>query len=131
MQHKVSEDFAQPWPVREPDGAGRLNPANILNFLGVHPGNSGRCIENLPFSLHDTTAGSETELQAVVVGRREDVDLPVTIEQSNYFANILRRAAAGETPRSLLTDLERFLAGNQENVWENSWVRFPRRNLSP
>ncbi|MCM2359953.1 MAG: hypothetical protein NDI77_17510, partial [Geobacteraceae bacterium] len=34
-------------------------------------------------------------------------------------------------PRSLLTDLERFLAGNQENVWENSWVRFPRRNLSP
>ncbi|MCM2357017.1 MAG: hypothetical protein NDI77_02630 [Geobacteraceae bacterium] len=131
MRHKISEDFAQNWPIREPDGAGRLNPANILNLLGVQPGNHGQFIENLPFSLHDTTAGSETELQAVVVGRREDVDLPVTIEQSNYFANILRRAAAGETPRSLLTDLERFLAGNQENVWENSWVRFPRRNLSP
>jgi hypothetical protein len=108
-----------------------LDPVRILRRLGIDAENSASFLKDLPFGLDDTTAGSETELQAVVMGRREDVDLPRTIEESNYFANILRRAAAGETPRRLLTDLERFLAENQEEVWENSWVRFPRRHLSP
>ena len=88
-------------------------------------------ISSLPFSRNDTTAGSETELQVAVAGRKEDVDLPGTIERSAYFANVLKRAAAGETPKSLVSDLERFLASNEENVWENSWVRFPRKLLSP
>ena len=84
----------------------------------------------LPFSLKDTTAGSETELQVAVAGRKQDVDLPDTIERSNYFANVLKRAAAGEAPQRLVTDLERFLTSNGENVWENSWVRFSRKQLS-
>ena len=108
-----------------------LDPARILRQLGVDADNSASFLKSLPFALDDTTAGSETELQAVVIGRREDVDLPITIEESNYFANIERRAAAGEMPQRLLTELERFLADNQEKVWENSWVRFPRRHLSP
>lgn len=108
-----------------------LDPVRILRRIGVDAGNTASFLQELPFGRDDTTAGSETELQAVVMGRREDVDLPRTIEESNYFANILRRAAAGEMPRRLLTDLERFLAENQEQVWENSWVRFPRRHLSP
>ncbi|HEX9023678.1 MAG TPA: hypothetical protein VF799_07550 [Geobacteraceae bacterium] len=66
----------------------------------------------------------------MVAGKREDVDLPVTIEQSNYFANIMKRAASGEAPKRLITDLERFLGDNTDNVWENSWVRFPRHRLS-
>jgi hypothetical protein len=85
----------------------------------------------LPFSLNDTTAGSETELQVAVAGRKEDVDLPDTIERSGYFENLLKRAASGEAPQRLITDLERFLSSNGENVWENSWVRFSRRSLSP
>jgi hypothetical protein len=85
----------------------------------------------LPFSLNDTTAGSETELQVAVAGRKQDVDLPDTIERSNYFANVLKMAAAGEAPQRLITDLERFLNSNGENVWENSWVRFSRAQLSP
>jgi hypothetical protein len=76
------------------------------------------------------TAGSESELQAVVCGAKEDVDLPLIIEQSNFFANMMRRAAAGEAPHKAVADLERFLSDNQTRVWENSWVRFPRRNLS-
>lgn len=87
-------------------------------------------VASLPFSAHDVTAGSESELQAVVIGSREQVDLPLVIEQSNYFANILKRAAAGEAPRKVAADLERFLADNTANVWENSWVRFARRSLS-
>ncbi len=86
--------------------------------------------ETLPFSGSDATAGAETELQAAVIGRRSDVDLPIMIEQSNYYANIMRRTAAGDTPRKVITDLEKWLTSNQENVWENSWVRFPRAVLS-
>jgi hypothetical protein len=87
--------------------------------------------EGLPFSLYDTTAGSETELQAVVIGKREDVDLPITIVQSHYFANIIRRRAAGELPDRAMTELERYLQENSDGVWENSWVRFPRELLGP
>ena len=88
-------------------------------------------LESLPFCAGDTTGGTETELQAVVAGDRDKTDLPLIIEQSDYFANIAKRAAAGDTPRRLITDLERYLGGNKEKVWENSWVRFPLKRLSP
>ena len=84
----------------------------------------------LPFAGTDVTAGSETELQAVVIGRKEDIDLPQIIERSNYYANIAKRIAAGETPRKLITEIERYLNNNKDQVWENSWVRFPARLLS-
>jgi len=80
--------------------------------------------------VNDVTAGSESELQAVVCGAKEDVDLPLIIEQSNFFANMMKRAASGESPRWIVADLKRFLAENSSNTWENSWVRFPRQNLS-
>ena len=85
---------------------------------------------SLPFSLGDVSAGSESELQAVVCGTRQQVDLPLIIEQSNYFSNMMRHARAGETPRRVVADLERFLDDNRSGVWENSWVRFPRSRLS-
>jgi hypothetical protein len=102
----------------------------IFTRLGVSFSSREELAETLPFSRDDVTAGSESELQAVVYGAQEDVDLPLFIEQSNYFANMMKRAAAGETPRRAVTDLERFLGDNPSRVWENSWVRFPRRNLS-
>lgn len=105
-------------------------PRRIMEMLDVF-GLFGVKIDALPFALFDTTAGSETELQAVVVGEKKDVDLPITIEQSNYFANIVRRARAGDTTKKIVTDLESFLNTNTENVWEHSWVRFPRNRLSP
>ncbi|WP_246561174.1 hypothetical protein [Geobacter grbiciae] len=103
----------------------------ILARIGTELQNGGVRVPSLPFSAGDTTAGTETELQAAVAGQRSDVDLPLAIEESVYFAAIARRAAAGEAPRSAVSDLERFLARNREQVWENSWVRFPRRMLSP
>lgn len=98
----------------------------LLSLVGVRQNRP----ESLPFSLHDVTAGSESELQAVVAGDRCNVDLPLTIEQSNFFANMMKRATSGEAPKKILADLERFLADNDTNVWENSWVRFPLRRLS-
>jgi len=101
-----------------------------LSRIGVSFESAEKMAATLPFSLGDVTAGSENELQAVVIGDKDEVDLPLIIEQSNYFANIMKQAAAGETPRKVIADLERFLADNPSRVWENSWVRFPRRHLS-
>ena len=99
------------------DALGILNSSGKVNH------------EQLPFTMDDVTAGTETELQVAVHGTKNDVDLPLMIENSNFFANAVRRAAAGDMPKRLLTDLERVLNGNTENIWENSWVRFERKFL--
>lgn len=114
-------------PVASPT----LSLRELMTTLGWADGRGNPDYARLPFTADDATAGSETEMQVAVAGRRESVDLPLLIEQSDYFANIAKRAAAGDAPKRLITDLERFLAGNEEQVWENSWVRFPRRVLSP
>jgi len=95
-----------------------IEKLNVYKLFGIS-------IEDLPFSIGDTTAGSEAELQAVVVGKKENVDLPLTIIRSHYFANIIKRTASGELPTRTMTDLERYLDENADGVWENSWVRFP------
>lgn len=107
------------------------NMRQSLSRAGVSFASRDEMASSLPFSYDDVTAGSESELQAVVIGNRGDVDLPLFIEQSNYFANIQKRAAAGETSRRVVADLEHFLNDNHSLVWENSWVRFERRRLSP
>lgn len=86
---------------------------------------------DIPFSRHDTTAGAENELQAVVIGSRDACDLPLSIEDSRYYRNLVRRMRAGELPRTALDELTRYLAQENGRVWENSWVRFARRRLSP
>ena len=85
---------------------------------------------DLPFGASDTTAGSETELQVAVAGSRQQVDLPLTIEQSRYFANLVKRAASGDAPERQIERLRAFLDEGQTQVWENSWVRFGRQRLS-
>lgn len=105
--------------------------ADIMQRLGVRRhGGAEALLGSLPFSPGDVTAGTESELQAAVIGQREAVDLPLVIEQSNYFANIARHAAAGETSRRLVSRLEAWLEHNASGLWENSWVRFPRRRLN-
>jgi hypothetical protein len=104
---------------------------SIFEALGLCLRGAEIDVESLPFSTSDITAGSESELQTVVVGDKNSVDLPLQIEQSNYYANISRRIAAGDTPRRAITAIERYLNDNHEQVWENSWARFPGRLLSP
>lgn len=116
--------------TNQPVDSEPLNVRKIFARLGVSFASRDELAATLPFSLHDVTAGSESELQAVVCGAQRDVDLPQIIEQSNFFANMMKRAASGEAPHRAVADLERFLADNPSGVWENSWVRFPRRSLS-
>jgi hypothetical protein len=86
--------------------------------------------ESLPFAPGDVTAGSEDELQAVVVGDAAACDLPITIHESRFFKNIAKRSSSGVASRSACLELQQFLNDNGQ-VWENSWVRFPARRLSP
>jgi len=82
------------------------------------------------FGIADTTVGTENELQAAVSGAKEHVDLALTIEQSNYFRNLVQRAKRGDMPLATVVELRQVLDENHEQVWENSWVRFPRHLLS-
>lgn len=83
-----------------------------------------------PFGEGDLSAGTESELQAVVSGSRHAVDLPLTIAQSNYYANIVRRIATGDAPKRAVSELENYLTHNRDQVWENSWVRLPLARLT-
>jgi len=94
------------------------------------PAKTGSQIESLPFTPGDVTAGTENELQALVVGKRTTVDLPITIERSKYYSNIARRISVGEASTEIIRELRKFLSEKNDQVWENSWVRFPRKYLS-
>jgi hypothetical protein len=101
----------------------------LSELIGVKYDRLGLNVGSLPFAPADTTAGSESEMQTVVIGSRNNVDLPLFIEQSNYFANTKRRAKSGDTSRKVMTDLEQYLNLNTEGIWENSWIRFPRDKM--
>jgi hypothetical protein len=126
--------FVVPRKTTKPDGNSHkqfyCDLQKIFAGLGVQAGSPERLCQSLPFCRNDITMGSETELQVVVAGSRKDVDLPLSIERSNYFANIIKRAHSGDTSSRLITELEDFLGSHAEEVWENSWVCFPRRSLS-
>lgn len=79
----------------------------------------------LPFAPGDVTAGVENEMQTAVRGAPERVDLALTIQHSNFFANLERRIARGRSSRRARSDLESYLRDNPEGVWENSQVRVP------
>ncbi|MCB1021068.1 MAG: hypothetical protein KDC27_14140, partial [Acidobacteria bacterium] len=61
-------------------------PAASLTAAGVDPARP----DTIPFCGADATAGSETELQVAVYGRRDTVDLARTIESSSFFENVVR-----------------------------------------
>lgn len=107
----------------------RANPRQTLKLLDTYLFSGGSC--DAPFTGLDATAGVENELQAVVEGPREAVDLPLTIEGSTYYANLNKRLGRGELPRRALEALDEYLGQNPGQVWENSWVRLPLSRLAP
>jgi hypothetical protein len=111
-----------------PSGATTPSVEEALHVLGVHRRKFSD--SQLPFTFSDATAGSESELQAAVVGCAEDVDLALQIRHSGFFANVIRNAQHDETSRRPVTAIENFLDSNDEGVWENSWVRIPLRSLN-
>jgi len=102
---------------------------SIFEKLGVDFSTPENLIRTLPFSVHDVTAGSESELQAAVIGGPDDVDLALSIRASSFFASVQKRYHAGEIPKKTVAGIESWLEENDSRVWENSWVRFPLRSL--
>lgn len=117
-------------PLQKEHAQESVSARQALERLGIRPDRLASLTSILPFTAGDVTAGSESELQAVVAGDRYQVDLPLAIEQSACFAGMMKRAASGETPQAVVAELERFLADNRSEIWENSWVRFPFQRLS-
>ncbi len=105
-----------------------LRVETLVESLGLED-SAHIAFDQLHFTNHDATAGSEDELQAVVVGSAGNCDLPLSLRESRFFRNIARRSASGEAPANTLTELEAFL-NDTRGVWENSWIRFPESRLS-
>jgi hypothetical protein len=103
----------------------------LRGVLGIDRRSPDALIRTLPFGVGDTTAGVENEIQAAVAGHSDNIDLARTLRESDFFENIRRMAMAGDTSPRLKEDLERYLAENPNELWENSWVHFPRRHLAP
>ncbi|MEI6167550.1 MAG: hypothetical protein WCS52_10170 [bacterium] len=106
-----------------------LDLKRIRGGLGMSE--TGDSIESLPFGVGDVTAGAENELLTITHGPRNQVDLARTVEESNYFKNLTRRAATGDAPRRLVRGIENYLSENTDNDWENSWVYFPADLITP
>lgn len=92
---------------------------NIFARLGVVPG-ATTSPESLPFHPQDITAGTENELAAVVVGKRDAADLPQVIARLPFF----------EAGGLAAAELEKWLTGNAGQVWEHSWLRVPQAALN-
>ncbi|MFA5903514.1 MAG: hypothetical protein WC836_06225, partial [Desulfobacula sp.] len=103
----------------------------LLDIMEIKHGTPDEFTRSLPFSCGDTTAGVENEFQAAVLGKKKDLDLALAIEDSNYYKNMLRRAASGDISGKKIAALEKYLNQSRDNVWENSWVRFPGKTLHP
>ncbi len=108
-----------------------VNLFKLIHVIGIDTATADGLARTLPFTPPDTTAGAENEYQAAVIGNRHQADLAREIEDSKFFRNLKKRALRGDAPRSRITAVERFLAENADQVWENSWVRFPVDVLSP
>lgn len=112
------------------EGEASFDLTSLREAMDVSTHSTQALIESLPFAGRDTTAGAENEFQTVVTGKRQDLDLALTIEESNYYKNLIRRANSGDTSRKKLVGIERYLEQKKDCVWENSWVRFPEECLN-
>ena len=80
-------------------------------------------IRSLPFSPDDVTAGSENECQTAVLGTTKHMDLPVTLETSNSYKNLIKRTWRKGLKKGK-SELEFYLAHESHDVWENGWACF-------
>ncbi len=112
------------------DSYHQVNLFRMIQVLGIDTTSGNKMAQTLPFTPSDATFGAENEYQTAVIGSGNKTDLACEIRNSSYFKNLKQRAMRGDTPRTAVTALEAFLTHNDPRVWENSWVRFPRKLLS-
>nr|NJM03324.1 hypothetical protein [Desulfobacula sp.] len=76
-----------------------LDMDSLLRAMEINTKSPDEFVRSLPFFGEDATAGVENEFQAAVLGKKEDLDLARTIEDSNYYKNMVRRAESGDISR--------------------------------
>lgn len=107
----------------------RADLRNLQAIVGIEGLTGDAWYAEIPFSNEDTTHGSENEYQTAICGSQNDADLPISIRQSKYYSNIVRRIRSGDIAKRNAYRINDFLDGNDERVWENSWVRFPAARI--
>lgn len=99
---------------------------NALGFVEGEALHAGK----IPYSAGDVSCGIENEFQTAVNGRSGDVDLAIYIKESRYLKNLIKRSERGDLPGNRINEIREFIDDNRSGIWENSWVRFPRKTLS-
>jgi len=84
----------------------------------------------IPYSAGDVSCGIENEFQTAVNGISVDVDLAIYIRESRYLKNLIKRSERGDLPGNRIDEIREFIDDNRSGIWENSWVRLPRKTLS-
>ncbi|MDK2792328.1 MAG: hypothetical protein PWQ25_1191 [Deferribacteres bacterium] len=85
---------------------------------------------NQMFSPGDFTAGAETELQAGVKGKWDNIDLVNKILSSTFYKNLSRRYETGEIDFNRIKQLDNLIKNTNKHFWENSWVLLDENVLS-
>lgn len=101
-----------------------------MQIIEFNSSNKKRFINSDLFTKGDITAGIETEYQTAVEGEKDVVDLPQYIINSSYYANLIKRTNNGEYQPHKLKELNIFLNENETNIWENSYVIIPKKQLN-
>ena len=125
--------------LTEPSSYLQQRVKRLSDLFGANHHSADSQVRSLPFAPDDVTAGSENEYQTAVLGTAKHVDLPTMLETSNFYKNLVKRtwrkgpapAKAGVHSKRGKSELEFYLAHESNDVWENSWVRFPKRTLGP
>ena len=103
---------------------------HLAEVFGLPCSSADSFAEAVPFSLNDADAGSENEFQTAVIGRGSYVDLPLTIKNSNYYKNIIKRTERGDTSPKIADAIRHVIEDDEREIWEHSWVRFPIKALN-
>lgn len=96
----------------------------LSDLFGTGRRSADSHVRSLPFAPDDMTAGSENKYQTAVLGTTKHVDLPITLETSNFYKNLMKRTwrkgptrakAGGHSGRGK-SDLEFYLAHESNDV---------------
>lgn len=115
---------------RPKPGSDQYN-AFLAEKLGISFVSPDSFAEAIPFALNDVSAGAENEYQTAVIGSAAYVDLPLTIRDSNYYKNIIKRTERGDTSPKIADSIRKIIDDDHRRIWEHSWVRFPFAALTP
>ncbi len=102
---------------------------NILEIMSINGTNDSSFYENLPYSDYDVTGGTENEFQTCIIGKKYNVDVARELQETIFYKSLIRRIKTGDASKKIMEGIENFINDNNDNVWENCWIRIPKEVL--